>query len=66
MAKHQTKEEPTFEEFIRPRIDKRHRIGRRAITLWLDEEIIQACRPHPGTALREWIEGQFWLGHKKD
>lgn len=37
------------------------RTGRKSITLWIREEIILKAGPHPGTALREFIEENFPL-----
>jgi hypothetical protein len=59
MAKHNEEEDPRIEDFVQPRIDKGRRTGRRSITLWINNDIIQACQPHPGTILREWIENNF-------
>jgi hypothetical protein len=63
MAKHKTdneEDDPRIEDFMRPKISRRFRMDRRSITLWLDADIIEACKPQPGKILREWIESHFW------
>lgn len=58
MAKHRTDydDNPRIEDFVRPRINKQRRTGRRSITLWIDGEIINQCGPQPATKLRKFIE----------
>jgi hypothetical protein len=62
MSKLKTKRKRALPE---PRIEDHlpghsgRRSGRRNITLWLSESIIEACRPHPASKLRLWIEANY-------
>jgi hypothetical protein len=49
--------EPRIEDHLPGKSERRS--GRRNITLWLSESIIEACRPHPASKLRIWIEKTF-------
>ena len=52
--------EPRIEDHLPgPGGDGRRWSGRKNITLWLSEEIIHRCRPHPASKLRKWIEKHF-------
>jgi hypothetical protein len=42
-----------------PGPDAKRWSGRRNITLWLKQDIIDQCGPHPASALRIWIENTF-------
>jgi hypothetical protein len=58
MKKTDNDEDLKIEDFVQPKPTRRNR--RRSITVWIREDIIQACGSQPATVLREFIETHFW------